>query len=169
MKKFAPLYVELTPDEIEFAKNIGDTRASESRRMGLVDKNTSGKSGLFLDLIGAAGELAFCKGMNLEWSASINTFKLPDVGHDIQVRTAPCNAAYPPDDFGNLILKQNDNPSHKFVLVVGNPPHFVIKGWILGRFGMIPRWLNNDARPPSWFVPYKKLNTGIWLLSCQGK
>lgn len=107
--------VSLSNDDIVWATKVGILRYEESRRKGLKDKHGLKKSGIprvVHDMVGARGELAYCRAARGEWSGSVNTFKDPDVDPDIQVRTT-MNHNY------NLIVRPEDPTEHKYVLVTG--------------------------------------------------
>ena len=158
----SPIRVVLTEPELEYATSIGELRHSECVKRGYQNKHGYSGEDAGIDILGACGELAFCKGIGLEWEASINSFKAPDAGSDIQVRTSPCKAAVPPDNFGRLIVREEDNIDHRYVLVVGNPPNFVIKGWIRGSNARQDKWIRIESgRPPAWFVPFQELDDDL--------
>ena len=164
-----PIAVVLTDEEVGYARSIGRLRDESSEKYGFQNRHGC-EGGEEISFLGACGELAFCKAIGAEWSASNFSFKNPDHGRGIQVRTSSCKKLIPPDNFGNLIIRECDNDDHAFVLVVGNPPHFLIKGWIAGRGGKTDKWRTAYAgRPPAWFVPYKFLHTDLdYLVSVCG-
>lgn len=157
---YAPIRISLTLDEMALAEKVGSDRYNQSRLMGIKDivVGDYGRDGLRADFVGAAGELAFCKAAKTKWRQDVNTFKAPDVFKNTQVRTSPCKLSYPPIDFGTLIIRPKDNPQNYYVLVVGNPPHFIIQGWIFGKMAMTPEWFRNSAPKAAWFVPHRHLN-----------
>jgi hypothetical protein len=163
-----PIAVVLTDIELYYARSVGRERHESSLAFGFRDKHGC-PGGEDISLLGACGELAYCKAVGAEWSASIFSFKGADHGLNIQIRTSPCKKQIPPADFGNLIIRDDDNDDHYFVLVVGNPPHFLIKGWIAGRDAKVDKWKNNHAgRPPAWFVPHRHLHLDLSTLVGEG-
>jgi hypothetical protein len=161
MKLWCPIFVIL--DEEEIGRAIREAHFRVSQSVGRKQNHGYDGDRLALDIPGAFGELVFCKATGREWRASVNTFKGPDAGRDIQVRCAPCKAKFPPDGFGNLIVRHDDDPEHRFVLVVGNPPYFVVRGWIYGREAMQPQFLRADInnREPAWLVPCAELRRNL--------
>jgi hypothetical protein len=163
----APIVVVLGAHELAYAWRIAKERTTSSASRGYQNRHGYNGDRLRIDLTGAAGELAGCNALGLPWPASVNTFKLPDAGRDIQIRTAPCRRVIPPHDFGTLIVRPDDPLDHRFVLVVGNPPHFVLKGWVLGREArVLGDWRAEAERPAAWFVPWWRLHTDLsWIAS----
>lgn len=105
-----------------------------------------------IDIEGACAEVAAAKGLNMYWSGSVNTFKLPDLACNIQVRhTIKRN--------GCLIVRNDDANNEKFVLVVGEAPEFFIVGWLYGGEAKDDKYeYNPNNREPAYFVPQDKLH-----------
>lgn len=159
-----PIIVILTKTELDRGLRIAELRRLESQSMSRKQNHGHSRGEFDPDIPGALGELAFCKAMGFVWEESLNTFKRPDHGSNIQVRCAPCRARFPPTDFGNLIVRADDNPSHRYVLVVGNAPNFAVKGWMLGRDAMRKEWwgvVHNNGREAVWRVPHGRLNLNM--------
>lgn len=144
--------IELTPIEIAIAANVGIIRRVASIQKGLVDQLHSRKSNPWqVDIEGACAEQACAKALGLHWGAGVNTFKAPDLGGNIQVRSTTSRS---------LIIRDRDPDEDIFVLIVGQAPRYEIVGWILGKDGKNPLWrkdANNIGRP-AYFVPQDKLN-----------
>ena len=100
---------------------------------------------------GAAGEMAFAKHAGFYWGATVNSFKLPDVGA-IQVRTRSRHSY-------DLIIRRGDCDDDVFVLVTGIAPRFVIRGWIGAREAKShPEWIQTHGEgEAAWFVPQAAL------------
>jgi hypothetical protein len=152
----APIDVELSNEENVHATRIGHQRYRHSAGYAL--KHGGGQAdALKIDIVGALGELAFCKAVGFVW---------PPVRHDIQVRTAPCKAKRPPPGFGTLIVRADDDDRDRFVLVIGNAPHFRVVGWIGGWDAKRDRFIKQHAdRPEAWFVPASDLHTDLTPVS----
>ena len=102
-------------------------------------------------LLGAKGEMAVAKGLNLYWSGSVGTFRTGgDVGR-LQVR---CGSG---DDY-KLLVRPVDRDTDVFVLVVGTGPVFRLAGWSTGRAAKQQIWYRTfDDRPPAFFMPQRFL------------
>jgi hypothetical protein len=157
----------LSPGEVAAAKQGARDLMLESARRGCRPKYGYTGDPLLIDEVGTAGAMAACKILGWPWSPAINTFKGPDAGTDIQLRTAPCRKQFPPDAFGRLILHPEDNPAHRYVLVVGQVPYFRVAGWCWGyerqRLGL---WLT--YRAPAWYVPWWRLHLNLSPLCAPG-
>jgi hypothetical protein len=171
MKLMCPLDYTLTQADSERAIGVAHRRNDAAIHL----PTTHGFTGdpITIHIPGAMAELAFCQCVGREWEERINNFKAPDFGKKTQIRCSTCKNEFPPRDFGNLVInafgdpKHNDNPDDDFVLVVGNPPNFTVKGWIPGRVAMrdgknSPWWRKADPeRPPAFFVPWRALNPNL--------
>jgi hypothetical protein len=153
-----PNRVILTQQEMEMASFVGCKRRCESKSKSRKDndnlKNVGFKEMDFwgIDIEGAAAEMAYCKFTNQFWSGSVNSFKAPDCGSDIQIRSTKLNN-------GCLIVREKDPDSDYYVLVSGIAPEFIICGWIRGsdaKKKSYERAPNN--RTPAYFVPQSALN-----------
>jgi hypothetical protein len=121
--------VQLTPDELADADDIGRRRHAGGRRL----RNTYGlvaddEEELMIDLLGARGEKVVEVATGLPWHRHLRGVRGPDVGH-VQVRT-PKRRSSP------LRLYDGDDPDDVFVLVVpevylGAGGAFVMVGWIV--------------------------------------
>lgn len=147
--------VTLTPSEVMIAATTGVMRRIASFQKKL--KNNHGlESGhdWQYDICGAMAEMAFAKWKNLYWSSSVWSMKQPDVG-GVQIRSCQSH-------FGNLILRKGDNPDHTYWLVTGcETTPFIIKGYILGRDGMVDKWWSapDPKRGGCWLVPAEELKS----------
>ena len=70
-----------------------------------------------------------------------------DVGRDIQVRRRSRRG-------WNLLLHPGDPDNHRFVLVYGELPTFVLAGWTTGYEGKVDRY---------WGDPYKTTRPAFWV------
>ncbi|UCG12879.1 MAG: hypothetical protein JSU72_20835 [Deltaproteobacteria bacterium] len=103
------------------------------------------------DIEGAAAEMVVARTLGFYFTPTINTFKAPDVGAEIQVRSS-----YRKD--GSLIIRPHDPDHHYYFLVVGSWPFHQIVGYTLGNVAKEARWERAPGgRPPAYFVPQHQL------------
>ena len=147
--------VTLTPLELEVAKVVGDKRCSESVRLQLdgTTKRDPLRTHEEINFQGAAGEMAFCKAMSLYWLPTVNTFKAPDVGENIEVKTTDYANGHLLISYGSLKLEVT------YVLVIRSGDVFKVIGWMQGIH------INSDKyfRPHdnSFWVPQSDLNFNL--------
>jgi hypothetical protein len=148
--------IRLTDEEISLATEIAIKQDLNCKLKGYKDnhgygyyseeyKQKNSKEGLM-------SEKAVAKYLQLEWPPKNGGFKDADIGVNIQVRSTEL-------PYGSLIIRPDDNPAHKYVLVIRDRiPEFKIVGWILSADARQDMWLRNpNGRPPAWFVPQKAL------------
>lgn len=100
---------------------------------------------------GAMGEAACAKALGTYNPMTVNTFKGPDIGKKIQVRTRS-RACY------DLIVRANDDDDEAFILVTGTCPKYTVRGWCWGREAKQARHLkNHGGHGEAWFVPAEHL------------
>ena len=103
------------------------------------------------DIQAAAAEMAFAKARQMYWDFSVNTFKKPDVGK-IQIRHTIRST-------GRLIVRPDDSDDEIFVLVTGEIPKFIIRGYMKGSRAKQDEFINNPGGGrPCWMVPQESLN-----------
>ena len=156
----SPDLVKLNPKELRFSKLIAITRMKESRKAGIYDRSATQQMGggkLIWDFMGACGEIALAKWLNIEYTADVNTFHSKrDVGL-FEVRTAG-------GDNYSLILRDSDRDikDKPFVLVLQRCPGiFRIGGWLYGKDGLKSEYLNDfgiSKRGPAYKIPQRMLN-----------
>ena len=99
------------------------------------------------DIGGILAEIVVGRRFDRTYLPAVNSFhKRADVGDDIEVRsTVHLNGA--------LIVRDNDDPARRYVLVVCDPMKgFVIRGWVYGHEAKQPEWLKSDeGRPSHWY------------------
>ena len=115
--------IDLTDEEMNYAREIGLVRNRDAKRLGLPDKHGFSGQGDNIHALGASAELAFARFCGVPWEATNLTFKAPDVG-SVQVRGRSLRGY-------DLIIREDDDLEAPFVLVVGRNP-FYIMGWIIG-------------------------------------
>ena len=102
---------------------------------------------------GACGEVAVAKLLDKFWSPTVNTFGGADIGRSIGVRTRS-KAHY------DLIVREADDPNHKYILVTGRAPKFTVHGYIIGSDARKDDWVHSyGGRPAAWFVPQSALRS----------
>lgn len=147
-------HIKLDWYEMQQAAACGVSRQIESFR-----HNAKPKLGYWSwhsHIEGAAAELAVAKALNIYWPASVNTYKGPDLGLNIQVRLREpsTSSAFQPQ----LIVRPTDKDSEVFILVVGNSPEFTVAGGIVGLSAKRESWLcDPGGRGPAYFVPFNEL------------
>jgi hypothetical protein len=156
------LLIELSFHEIYMAACIGVARRLASLKRNETNKVQNKDFGWHTDIEAACAELAVAKFLNIHWDGSINTFKKPDLSNSLQIRhTQLIN--------GCLILRNQDCPHSKYVLVTGTHPQYKIAGYINGKDGMQDKFLRDPGgNYPAWFVPQdylKPLNQKTCLTS----
>jgi hypothetical protein len=102
-------------------------------------------------IIGAAGEIAVAKHLDKYWPASVCTYKGPDLGEKIQVRTRSAHWA-------ELTIRKDDDPQHAFVLVTCEElPEMHIRGFLWGHEVQEEWFRSPNDRPPAYFVPQEAI------------
>jgi hypothetical protein len=147
--------VRLTWDEVEQAALLGVRRYTRSRRAARADAHGLATSLIDVwatDIEGAAAEMAVAKATNRFWCGSLETFDGDDVKGGIQVRYAKGADAH-------LIVRPTDANDHRFVLVTGAVPTFVVRGWVFGYEAKEEEWRRApNGRPPCFMVPQTALH-----------
>jgi hypothetical protein len=97
------------------------------------------------DVGGILAELVVGRKFDRSFLPTVNTFhKQADVGEDIEVRSTPHLN-------GSLILRDNDDPARRYVLVICDPMlGFAVKGWCYGIEAMTPEWHMTSEGRPHW-------------------
>ncbi len=143
--------MELTASEMVMAALVGVHRHVAAIKRGLPDKYGMDGLGWNAHVEGACGELAVAKCMGRFWSGTVNSFKEADITGGLQVRTRS-KPEY------ELIVRENDNPEHVYVLVTGIAPRLNVVGWIQGGDARRPDWWKEyGGRAGAWFVPQAEL------------
>lgn len=147
--------VKLTLDEFTKATQVVVRRMIESEKQGLNHASTYQRNfveRLTEETIGACGELAVCKAFGWEWSESVNTFhEIPDVADNVEVRSTGHLD-------GSLIVRDNDDETRWYVLVVGKPPNMTVVGRIKGYEARQNQFVRNPhGHRRAWFVPQNAL------------
>jgi hypothetical protein len=158
--------VVLDEKELARACSVGENRQAESVRKGDVDAHGFDGDGLAIHVMGACGELAVAKVLELDWSAPVNTYKSGgDVG-ELQVRTSDkflkskgLPALRP--KCSRLIIRPGDDSKAMFVLVWRlGPNQYEVAGYMKGAEAKQAQWWvanPSNGRPPAYFVPHIEL------------
>jgi len=139
--------VKLAPIEIYQAALVGVARRIDSRQRGLSDGAPGGWQS---DIEGALAELAFAKAMNFYGGLTINNYKGADVG-EYHIRSSQ-------HENGRLIVRPEDDPKCKYVLLTGFEGDYIVRGFIYGHEARQDEfWMAPNNRPGAWFVPQHAL------------
>lgn len=152
-----PISVTLTPMEMIIAGQVGVSRSVTSIKNCAQDLNGIRDEERYgTDIIGAFGEIAFCKALNIYWAATVKNFHGSDVGANIQIRTSYFKS-------NRLIVRDKDKNTDVFVLVIGQENKFNIIGWMMGSEAKNKKWLSDPTvaanRIPAYFVPQSELHS----------
>ena len=131
------LIVDLTPEEIEYASDIGIARNVNHRKNGTIDGSVTKRPSTEIDVEGAIGEYAVSKALHLnwvnqlyteeEWKRIRRTKEDNDVGN-LGVRTRR-------GTWGRLILHPHDDDNRPFVFVLLGERTATLVGWIIAKDG----------------------------------
>jgi len=143
---------------MEVAALVGCRRRIESRANDRAyTDGWDGSNGWEIDIEGAAAEMAYAKFRGHYWSASVGSFCLdcpkgPDINDNVQIRSTKHKG-------GALIVREDDNADHYYVLLTGTAPRFTVRGYIQGIFAKNETYLTApNGRPAAYFVPQSALN-----------
>ncbi len=134
--------------ELAVAAHVGCIREIAS----LTRQQAHGSTNLWSDhVLGVCGEMVVCKLLGVYWEPTVNTFKAPDIGNRMQVRTRRRHSY-------DLLVRDDDPDDDVFVLVTGGPRDFVVRGWLDGETAKQERWRQaHGNREPAFFVPQQWL------------
>ena len=140
--------VELTPTELLMGQTIGTMRQAALQLSRNVRYDAH--------IMGARGEIAVAKALNMYWDSSVNSFKSRgDVG-DIEVRTT----SYAPPRC-SLYVTDRDHDDRRFVLVSEiDEATYQLVGWSTGsdvkKHGEFKSLAPN--RPPAYWLRHNQLH-----------
>ena len=97
------------------------------------------------DVGGILAEMVVGRKFSRTFLPAVNTFHAQaDVGEDIEVRSTPHLN-------GSLILRDNDDPARRYVLVICDPMlGFSVRGWCYGYEARTDEWAKTDEGRPHW-------------------
>ena len=114
--------VTLNDSEIKLGNTLGSQRYATSRKMGLIPGCSMAD-----DIFGSLAEIATAKAIRHYFNGNLNSFKGADIGDKLQVRGTRYKT-------GRLIIKDNDNPNHRYLLVRSDDSKtFTLVGWLPGK------------------------------------
>lgn len=142
------MLISLNSEEIDQARQVAELRNQSQRQAGRADGRVMASS-IQADLMGAEGELAVAKALNLPWDGKflpISTWlewkhEGNDVGN-LEVRTTNYET-------GKLILHDSDKNFSPYLLVISSKrPEYRLAGWIFGHEGKKSHfWATQVPRP----------------------
>ena len=148
--------VMLTEVEQRMAIQSGQERRIQSAAQKLKDKDfgisITGRR-WDIDIEGAAAEMAYAKFRDFYWGGHVGSFKGADVGSLAQSRHTVRSD-------GCLIIRDDDSPSHFYILVIGQMPVYEIAGWIKGSDAKVDEYLRDpgpNGGPRCFMIPQKAL------------
>jgi hypothetical protein len=171
--KGGALVVTLTPEDLEFAAEVG------RRRLQMNLDGGRGDSGLFRGfpgqpvegqhILGTTCELAFSKALGVPWDGMLFEESLWQVwrsqGHDV----GPFEIRGTTHPQGRLIVRDRDNDDSPFVLVRLADATCTVCGWLYGREAKHETYKKNPdvgARiGPAYFVQARHLRSTVSLLT----
>lgn len=148
--------VTLTPEEEQFAENVGRERNRIQREAGLGDGRVI--NSLQADIQGALAEQAVAKGFKLPWDGAWDHVRWQNERHagkdvgEYGVRSTE-------HGHGHLLLHPRDPDDVKFILVLEHRrPLYIIKGWCYAKEGKKPEnWRDVGYERPCFFTPHNVL------------
>lgn len=152
------IQIFLTDEEKRQAVEEGLRRQTVNRKNNIKGRNggpTTGKKSLDIDILGAVGEMAVAKYMDMK--KDLYKEKEPirgssDLLYDIDVKTRSKH-------YYDLIVQKNENPNKKYILVTIENKIILIHGWIYASKAMDKKYWSDPARGrPAYFFPKNKLN-----------
>jgi hypothetical protein len=143
--------VKLNSREIARAVSVAERRQRRAVEEGRTSVGAAAKDPLKTHIVGAMGELAFCKIWGLEWPATVDNYGGADVGDDIEVRTRT-KWWYEL----KVVPKGRDDFIHALVVMDGEWYRYI--GWMMGREAKQERWRRNYGDyGRAYFVPQSEL------------
>lgn len=154
--------------EILQGAHVGVMRKVECIRQGKKDAHGAHyERDWTVDIEGAIAEVAAAKALGMFYSGSINTWKQPDLGRNIQVRYCRRNNGHDP----HMVIRPSDKDDEIFVLVSAaeKPEEYIVHGWIQAKEAKAhDEWISYaSGRPKCWRVPASALKQfDPWLQDC---
>lgn len=112
---------------------------------------------LSLGILGAMGEVAYCKAKNVfyngSYSDTYNRYDKADVGKNIEIRTQLKK------NYNSLIIRPPEKKG-KYVLITYEGDHtYTLQGWYPFFFNLDDKYLEDfgNDRPKCWSIPIKDL------------
>lgn len=141
--------VTLSTSEIMMAANVGMRRNAaaiiEQRRPRFPERYPGELWAFHIE--SACAEISVARTLGLYWNGSINTFHVPDLPNQIEVRWSKLpSLKVRPDDDGVIVVS-----------VTGQCPQYRIAGWCYSNFAKRSEWASSTA-PLCYFVPHARLD-----------
>jgi len=145
---------ETTLDEADLrrAKQEASENNEDTRRQGYKDKfdpASWGSSRLENDTNSRAAEIAASKVTGLPLNPYHGQGRGPDLGTDVQIKHTHWRT-------GKMIIRpKQENPDHKFILVIRQGNTFTLVGWLWGKEAHIDRHLkppHSPGEPQNWEI-----------------
>jgi hypothetical protein len=146
--------IVLSPMDLLWGWHLGQQRAIRSTYDNRKPRAAGHIEGSAKHLYGALAECAAARHLGLDLPATVDTFHdAPDLAPDWEIRWRSR------DDYQLIIRPDSDNMRRRFVHVTGEPPTFVIHGYISGLDAAThPEWLrNHGGYGDALFVPAEAL------------
>jgi hypothetical protein len=144
--------VRLESYEIAMAATVGSRRQLSAILKGSKPRFAEQRAGQLHDnhIRAAMAECAVAKFLGVYWGGHVDTYtKLPDVAeYEIRYSTR-----------SDLKVKNNDEGI--VISVTGDPPDFIIAGWMHAEDAKQERYTNDfgNGGPAAYFVPHGSLNS----------
>lgn len=166
VEQFIP--ISMSPLEQKIAFDVGRRRNKTAKGPNAHDKNHTAKQDQRDHCVGALGEMAVAKHLNLYWDAPIDNYKGADIGDKIEVKTRK---------FSNydLLCRKDDKISFYYVLAVSGEKWLYtlenkkfseedwtvfIVGWRYGEYCFQDKYQSAyGRREKAWFVWQNELHT----------
>jgi hypothetical protein len=144
------MQVTLTHAECELAVQVGARRRLHALRNATHEVYGKAHRGDYwtVDIEAAAGELAVAKALGVFFSVKDSAAEDRADGDVAGAQVRHTQLAH-----GSLICHDRDHDDHRFFLVTGRMPTFVVRGWILGRDAKSSEYWREDVPRPAFFVP----------------
>jgi len=147
--------VTLNQEELAYATSVGKLRQDEAVKAHRTASYDFKGDELAIHVMGACGELAVAKVLELDWSAPVNTFKSGgDVGK-LQVRTSK-KMRVSGQKKSRMIIRHDDSSDDLFVFAwQEDENNYEVVGYIKGADAKQEKWFwakPSNGRSPAYFV-----------------
>ena len=148
--------VTLTIEELREAVHLGVERILRSLAEGRRPRFPYAHGQMWsAHIMGALGEAVVRKHTGWPWPKGVNTFRsVPDVGN-AEVRWNSGVWRYG-RDVPLLKIRNDERPGTRCILVSGEAPTFVVRGWIESQDASSLGW-RDESKPPCWWVSHLRL------------
>lgn len=145
--------IHITPSEMYMAAQAGFLRTIQNIYKGAQSAYGADQDGIDwkISIEGGIAEFVVAKALNLHWSGK-GVMRGPDVGN-YQVRSTRYKT-------GRLLVNPKDDDDSVFILVIGIPPDFKVRGWMFGYEAKQEKyWNTEDTREGAFLVPQSDLRS----------